>query len=387
MIGVSLRLLAGLYLVIFVTTSSQAVNVADPAAKTVFVGDSFDLNLPGVNRVRMSREGVVYVRPAGGDIWRFTGIAKGVVIMHPESENASDNKKKQYSTGLVIEVRARPAAARPRVLRRGDGSDTFGANRRALHEKIERLCEGSIDRYDVFEFVISMQSVKNGQSTGMAGQLDLEVNGGFSAAPVSSTARRIPPGLTADLVSRLVDKTAVLKSKILARPRIALVPGKQLSIRSGGEFRVDVPVYADLPRHAKSEGIFSGSIGSWKEYGINIVAIWSECFEGAAGVEYDITLSQRVGGGNEALSSGRITGMRHLPVDSFVFGGAIDFVSGSTFAGGTSLFSQVPILGPLLKRSDKESGNSEITVWIRGLSKSDEEQPELYIPGNKQASH
>lgn len=341
-------------------------------SKRIFVGESFDLNLPGVRRIRLSREGIVYVRPGQGDLWRFTGVAKGVVIMHPQRDPENPNnseagaKNEIYSDELVVEVQSRPIRNQ-------------AAMRRSVRSKVESQseCTEFLSMYEAFEFVITMQSARRGESSGMKSRLDVELNGTIVSRSSGSSLA------AGKILSRLADESAESRTRVLSRPRMVLAPGRKTTLKSGGEFKVDAPVLAGSPSlGADQSGFVTAKFGSWKEFGLVVSATWLDCASDRARVEYDVSLLQRSAAGSETLASGRVTGVRAVPLERWVFGGAIDFASGSAMKAGSSIFSGIPIIGPLLLQRDHESGDSDMVVWLRGISQVQLDGPrfESYSP-------
>ncbi|MEY4630244.1 MAG: hypothetical protein RIQ81_364 [Pseudomonadota bacterium] len=363
----------------------RALAVTMPRKYRVATGATMAIALPGVRRLRINREGVIHARRADGDQWVVTGLAKGVVLLQPERDPASGAKGESNGVfkepaEIVVEVFSAPIRAPEAKRAPGTATDS----------NWPPGCDSMINEVDAVRFKIVMDSTQSSSAGGVSpaihveGQLGRVVGTGLAGgASVLQLARGV-----ASIASN--DRDGKVRAKVIAEPRLALFPGAEAMVRSGGEFRTDGPVVTWSP--ARSERHVAGGNGAlpqgwhdsrgWKEYGLSLRASWLGCHEGRAAVEYEVWLTQRVSGSEDHLLTGRISGKRLLAFRQSVFGGSIDFALDAGSSTGSWWISHMPFfgkfLGDLLSSQGEEKGNSQMTVWL-GLVSPGEPPSELEV--------
>ncbi len=319
-----------------------------PKKKRVPLGETIRMSLPGVKRLRLSREGVVIARPGKGDDWLLTGTARGVVLVRPESSAAGSE-----SEDIVVEVFVMPPPAK---------SAHSGATRGELPE-----CDGVVASVGAFDFQVSMNSRRNAREAGLPLRLEANTQWMNMTGKGISAASRYGFGVSG------TDMAASVNSKVLANPRLVMFPGSEAIARSGGEFRVEAPVlqYGGGTHSAPGEnpnGLFPGRIDVWKEYGLALKAKWVGCVREAAVLEYEVAVTQRISGSEQHLLAGRIAGKRLIEPGIRHFGGAVEFASGAKSVHGSWILERIPLIGPLFARRGDEDGDATMSLWIQSGS-------------------
>ncbi len=362
------KLIAGvmIFLATGIFAASNTLAAAQiPNKKRLILGETMRLALPGVKRVRLSREGIVYARHGSGNDWLLTGTARGVVLLHPDMDAPSSSSSSSSSSSLtpeapefVIEV----FVPQPR-----SGSTSAARNTTGPHgssESVESLdCNGALPNFGAFEFLISMVSHRQANEYGLPARIDL-------AAQVKALTGTNPRTVGSGLVGIAVaDNSGRMDSKVVAKPRLVLFPGTESLARSGGEFRIEAPVlHQSQGSGGNPNGIFPGRLDIWKEYGLSLRAKWTGCIRERAVIDYEVSVTQRISGSEQHLLAGRISGKRSVTPGGRAFGGAVEFASGARSSQGSYWLENIPILGPLFSRRDNEDGEGTMTVWVQALS-------------------
>ena len=323
-----------------------------PEKRRLPLGETMRLAMPGVDRVRLSRDGIVLARHGTGNEWLLTGMARGVVLIHPEGVASGERE-------LVIEVyspTARAVSVAP--------SKTQNPAHALAGTKLEYGCDSAMEKFGAFEFLVSMSSQRKAMEVGVSPRINLTAQGNFESNGKSLSLARAVIGVGTSDVSGRMD------SKVLARPRMVLFPGVESVVRSGGEFKTESPVFPYGHGGGNQGGLFPGRLDVWKEYGLAIRAKWTECINEKAVVEFEVSVTQRMSGGEHHLLAGRISGKRAIGLGMKAFGGAVEFASGAHSRSGSYFLGGIPILGPLLSRRDDEDGDATMTVWVKGLDDS-----------------
>lgn len=323
-----------------------------PQKKRLPIGETIRLAMPGVERVRLSRDGIVLARHGSGNEWLLTGTAKGVVLIRPDGVESGEGE-------IVIEVFSPPVRTATLFPPRTVNSPNF------LHgAKSVRGCDGAMEKYGAFEFLVSMSSRRKGIEVGVSPRINLTAQSNVDSSGKSMSLARGVFGVgTSDISGRM-------DSKVIARPRLVLFPGVESVVRSGGEFRTESPVFPLGHGNSNPSGIFPGRLDVWKEYGLAIRAKWTECINDRAIVEFEVSITQRISGGEQHLLAGRISGKRSVGLGEKSFGGAVEFASGAHSRHGSYFLDGIPILGPLLSKRDDEDGDATMAVWVGGLDDS-----------------
>ncbi len=347
----TVRFLVVLVLMPFVICDT-AHATALPQKKRLPLGETMRLAMPGVERVRLSRDGIVLARHGSGNEWLLTGTARGVVLIHPEGVTSGPQE-------VVVEVFS-PA------VRAQTPSPSKSTN--SLHylqgPKSESGCEGIIEKYGAFEFLVSMSSHHKASEAGVSPSISLTAQTNVDSSGKSLNLGRGFFGVgTSDISGRM-------NSKVIAKPRLVLFPGVESIVRSGGEFKTESPVFPFGHGNGNPSGIFPGRLDVWKEYGLAIRAKWTECMNEKPVVEFEVSVTQRISGGEQHLLAGRISGKRSVRLGGKSFGGAVEFASGASSRRGSYFLEGVPILGALLSKRDDEDGDATMTVWVEGLPDS-----------------
>lgn len=331
----------------------KALNAAGlPEKRRLPLGETIRLAMPGVDRVRLSRDGIVLARHGTGNEWLLTGMARGVVLVHPEGVASGERE-------LVIEVFS-PAARAASVV----SSKKINQAHALPGPKSEYGCDTAMEKFGAFQFLVSMSSRRKAMEAGVSPRINLTAQGNFESNGKSLSLARAVIGVGTSDVSGRMD------SKVIARPRMVLFPGVESVVRSGGEFKTESPVFPFSHGGGNQGGIFPGRLDVWKEYGLAIRAKWTECINEKAVVEFEVSVTQRMSGGEHHLLAGRISGKRAIGVGVKAFGGAVEFASGAHSRSGSYFLEGIPILGPLLSRRDDEDGDATMTVWVEGLDDS-----------------
>jgi len=155
------------------------------------------------------------------------------------------------------------------------------------------------------------------------------------------------------------------KARILAEPNLLVTEGKRADILVGGE--IPIPVVQSV----------GGGVGSvtveWKEFG---VALAIEGTVSADGQSIDLDVSPEVSNldyGNAVVVAGiRLPALRtrrahtvlHMGnCQTLVIGGLYQSDQVKTVTG-IPLLKDLPILGPLFRRTDKEQRDSELVIFV-----------------------
>lgn len=363
------KLIAGvmIFMATGICAASSPLDAAQiPQKKRLILGETMRLALPGVKRVRLNREGIVYARHGSGNDWLLTGTARGVVLLHPDMDAASSPSSSSTSSSsftpeapeFVIEV----FVPQLRSLSTSAAHNTTGPH--GSSESAESLdCNGALPNFGAFEFLISMVSHRQANEYGLPVRIDL-------AAQVKALTGTSPRTVGSGLIGIAVaDNSGRMDSKVVARPRLVLFPGTESLARSGGEFRIEAPVlHQGQGSGGNPNGIFPGRLDIWKEYGLSLRAKWTGCIRERAVIEYEVSVTQRISGSEQHLLAGRISGKRSVPPGGKAFGGAVEFASGAQSSQGSYWLENIPLLGPLFSRRDNEDGEGTMTVWVQALS-------------------
>lgn len=330
-------------------TGNFAVVVAgssgSPEKKRIRLGDTVPLSMPRVKRVRMSREGIVFIRHGNGDEWHLTGTSRGVVILHPEGE---DTPAGTSVPDIVVEV----FSSVPRISTSSQTREKEG----------NPGCDPVKESTGVFEFSVSMDSSREARESGLPLRLDLNGNWiSIGGAGVTAASRVSAAVSSADLEGSM-------DSRVFARPRLVLVPGSEAIARSGGEFRIEAPVVHQQSSHGNPNGLFPGRIDTWKEYGLALKAKWVSCVHKDALLEYEVAVTHRISGSEQHLLAGRISGSRMVGALQPAFGGSVEFATGAKARQGSWILERMPLIGPLFARHENEDGNATMTLWIKAIS-------------------
>ena len=303
-------LAAFLFVHFFAWTPVHATGL--PQKKRLPIGETIRLAIPGVERVRLSRDGIVLARHGSGNEWLLTGTAKGVVLIHPEGMESGVGE-------IVIEVFSPPV--RPATV---SSPGMFNSSNVLHGAKSGRGCDGAMEKYGAFEFLVSMSSRRKAVEVGVSPRINVMAQSNVESNGKSVNLARGVFGVgTTDISGRM-------DSKVIARPRLVLFPGVESVVRSGGEFRTESPVFPFGSGKGDSGGVFPGRLDVWKEYGLAIRAKWTECINDRAVVEFEVSVTQRISGGEQHLLAGRISGKRPVGIGGKSFGGAVEFASGLT---------------------------------------------------------
>lgn len=335
--------------------AAQAMPI--PQKKRLALGETIRLKLPAVERVRLSRDGIVIARHGSGDEWLLTGTAKGIVLIHPDGGVAGERE-------IVLEVfapQSHPGSQRS-IRTVQDPKDSLG-------------CDGIASRFGAFEFRVSMDSRRLATEAGLAPRIEYTAQANVVSGGNSVSIGRGSFGVAARDISGRMD------SNVIAKPRLVLFPGVEAAARSGGEFRIDAPVFAQASGNGNPNGVFPGRMDVWKEYGLAVRAKWTECVRESAVVEYEVSVTQRISGNEQHLLAGRISGKRAIMAGDRAFGGAVEFASGARSRQGSYLLRGIPILGPMLSKRDDENGETTMTVWVQALDDSTAGQG--YLPSDR----
>ncbi len=323
-----------------------------PVKKRLPLGETLRLPMPGVERVRLSRDGIVLARHGSGNEWLLTGTARGVVLINPEGVDSGERE-------IVVEVFSPAGRAT-----NGAPSKTQISSHLPHAAKPASDCDGPLEKYGAFEFLVSMVSRRKAIEAGVSPRINLTAQSNIVSAGKSSSLARGVFGIGTSDVSGRMD------SSVIARPRLVLFPGVESIVRSGGEFRTEAPVFPTSNGGGNPSGIFPGRLDIWKEYGLAIRAKWTECSKDRAVVDFEVSVTQRISGGEQHLLAGRISGKRAVRIGEKSFGGAVEFASGARSRQGSYFLDGIPILGPLFSRRDDEDGDVTMTVWVQGLDDS-----------------
>lgn len=321
-----------------------------PKKRRIPLGETVRIQLPGVKRLRLSREGVLIARPGKGDDWMLTGTARGVVLVHPESSDTGSPAEAGDIVAEVFTAPVRTASAHP------------AATRSELPE-----CDGLMASTGAFDFQVSMNSRRKAREAGLP--LHVEAN----AQWLNATGKGVSAGSRLGFGISGADMAASVDSKVLANPRLVMFPGSEAIARSGGEFRVEAPVLqyggGNPPTSGGNpNGLFPGRIDVWKEYGLALKAKWVGCVRDAAVIEYEVAVTQRISGSEQHLLAGRISGKRLVEPGIRHFGGAVEFASGAKSIQGSWILERIPLLGPLFARRGDEDGDATMSLWIQSGS-------------------
>jgi hypothetical protein len=333
-----------------------------PARKTIIIGDTARVRFPGAHRLRISRDGIVHVRRDRGDDWFVTGLSRGVVIIHPEFP---DGQETNSNSDTVLEVKLAPTnSSRP--------------SRQSV-ENDNGSCDPVIAKAASVRYRILMNAVQSSSAGGISPALKME---GHLARMVGSS---VASGGSVVEMARGVasiasmDNEGKMRAKIVAEPVVAVFPGAESIVRSGGEFRTDGPVLeTDPAMHGQRVGgaaIHGAGWGSgwtaasgWKEYGLSLRTFWDNCRLGNASIQFEIWLTQRVSGQDDHLLAGKISGKKWLVPERMTFGGAIDFALDSGTESGSWWINRIPFvglaLGSIFSRKGLEIGKSKMSVWL-----------------------
>ena len=337
-----------------------------PLRRSLEVGATVRVRLPGADRLRISREGVIHVRRGDGDHWLLTGLSRGVVILHPES---SDSDPGGSSVDMVVEV----VAAQSRSARLPN------VNHAAVQKDDFAPCESLVDSTGAVRFRIMMSAMQESSTGGIAPSI--KGDGHFARIIGTSVASGGGVvGMARGMASiASFDNDGRMQAKIVAEPVVAVFPGSESVVRSGGEFRTEGSSMAWDPvvqgQRASGAGMRGDGLGSgwtagsgWKEYGLSLRTFWAGCQRGRAVIQYEIWLTQRVSGRDDHLLAGKITGKKLLDPERLVFGGAIDFALDAGTENGSWWINRIPLvghaLGRLFSRKGEELGKSKMSVWL-----------------------
>ena len=364
------KLIAGvmIFLATRIFAASNPLAAAQiPNKKRLILGETMRLALPGVKRVRLSREGIVYARHGSGNDWLLTGTARGVVLLHPDMDAPLSPSSPSSPSSSSLTPEAPEFVIEVFVPQVRSGSTSAAHNTTGPHgssESAESLdCGGALPNFGAFEFLISMVSHRQANEFGLPVRIDM-------AAQVKTLTGTSPRTVGSGLVGIAVaDNSGRMDSKVVAKPRLVLFPGTESLARSGGEFRIEAPVlHQGQGSGGNPNGIFPGRLDIWKEYGLSLRAKWTGCIRDRAVIEYEVSVTQRISGSEQHLLAGRISGKRSVLPGGKAFGGAVEFASGARSSQGSYWLENIPILGSLFSRRDNEDGEGTMTVWVQALS-------------------
>ena len=368
----------------------QAESETRSAPLKMFVGAQKTVTFDAALRVNVSRRGIIHLVHAGGDKWSMTALRSGLVAIEikrqggktevwyvdveprPEPTKHKDPIPKgqeagptscsddtSFLTGDALINHLRDVSKNQVTIMQGQSGAIIAIQLPCATHTIEQwrdllgsescgpIASGQIpllcseeDHTVMYRVASQVELVEKQQSHHRGRDFHVELAGNFT--PIS-----FAPNVSASWQNEEDEG----KKKILAEPLLMIPAGTDATVKSGGETLYEIP---------ESDGKVRSA---WHEHGIALTMKLFPISTDIIRADYQFVL-KNPGSGERNYGVNQISARADLPFAKKVLVGTVDLSSDQTDEKKDALLSQVPIIGPLFRRSLEQSSLAQVLLWL-----------------------
>ena len=175
----------------------------------------------------------------------------------------------------------------------------------------------------------------------------------------------VAPTATAAALSRLEALASQHRATVVGEPRLRLLPGRDVTLRAGGEFQV--AEFRDEHRGAATNDTHERvpAAASWKQTGLEMTVRAGVLQGEAAHLDFDAALRLRARtAGDPMLTVGSVHSSFDLPLGVPQLAATLDLATDADGGTETPIFARMPLIGPLFQTSAREHARHRLVVWL-----------------------